>query len=122
MHTEVGGIKFIPEVQRDNIEVVIDKYLKYYRRKFPNSVIPKQHFLEDHICPWISKWGFGMAMHGEQGGESIHREFNRISRCMYHIADPSKRLYCVMKEHHTLLQPELRKLIAKPRKRKHDKK
>ena len=58
-------------------------------------------------------------MHGEQGGESIHREFNRISRCMYHIADPSKKLYCVMKEHHTLVRPELRKFLTTPRKRKH---
>ena len=119
VHTEVAGMNFIPEVQRDNIEVAIDKYLKFYRRKFPYSVIPKQHFLEDHISPWIRRWGFGMAMHGEHGGESIHREFNRISRCMYHIADPSKKLYCVMKEHHTLVRPELRKFLTTPRKRKH---
>ena len=66
IHTEVAGMKFIPEVQRDSIEVAIDKYLKFYWRKFPDSMIPKQYFIETHISPWIRKWGFGMAMLGNR--------------------------------------------------------
>ena len=94
VHTEVAGMNFIVEVQRDSIKVAIDKYLKFCRRKFPDSVIPKQYFLEDYISPWIRKWGFGMAMHGGQGGESIHRKFNRISRYVPYCSPQQKAVLC----------------------------
>ena len=73
------------EVDDDAIEIVqqnIEKYLAYYRKHFPKSIFPKQHFLEDHIVPWMKTWQFGLSLHGEQGGEAIHCEINRIQRNM----------------------------------------
>ena len=32
--------------------------------------------LEDHVTDFVRKWGLGLGVYGEQGGESIHAEFN----------------------------------------------
>ena len=107
------------EVDDDAIEIVqqnIEKYLAYYRKHFPNSIFPKQNFLED--VPWMKRWQFGLSLHGEQGREAIHHEINRIQRNMYHVADPSKKFLCTIQEHHVLTNPELQGEIVQPKKRK----
>ena len=82
MHSQIShGYAILPE----DIEVTtvsIQKYLDYFRKLFPDQSIPKQHFLEDHVVQWISQWNFVMVLHGEQGGESLHKEFNRLGRVM----------------------------------------
>ena len=60
----------------------IDEYLAYYRGILPGvRIIIKQHLLEDHAVPWMRKWGFGLGIRGEQGGESIHAQFDEIMHC-----------------------------------------
>ena len=59
------------------------------------------------VLEWMEKWRFGMAMHGEQKGESIHREFNIIERNMCHVPNLSQKLLFIMREHHTLTHPEI---------------
>ena len=60
-----------------------------FRKHFPNIVTLKMHFLEEHVPKWIEMHGFGMALHGEQGGESIHREFNKLENTMSHVKNCS---------------------------------
>lgn len=35
--------------------------------------------LEDHIVPFIKRWHFGLGLLNEQGGETIHKEVNRLA-------------------------------------------
>ena len=62
----------------------IDSYLTYYRNLFDNErvmkLLPKMHFLEDHLLEWIKRYKVGMGLHGEQGGESLHATFNNLNR------------------------------------------
>ena len=52
-------------------------YMTFYRARFPEvRIIPKQHILEAHCVRWIRRWGFGLALHGEQGGE-VNSEQNK---------------------------------------------
>ena len=83
---------------------------------------PKMHMLEDHVIDFISKWKVGFGIYGEQGGEALHSEFNRLNRYYCAMKPNWKRLKCIMKEHYRLIHPEARtlnpKLKPKPRKRK----
>ena len=74
--------------------------MTFYRRTFPEStVLPKMHFLEDHVVPWLKKWKIGFGLMGEQGAESIHTYFNSLGRTYQSIPDPVKRLEHTMQEH-----------------------
>ena len=110
VHVKIGHINHIS----DDVEV-IQNYLTWFRKNFPLSTIPKMHFLEDHASQWIIKWGFGLALHGEQGGEGIHREFNRLERNMAHVQKDENKLLYMMKEHHTLVHPAIQTGIIQPR-------
>ena len=66
----------IPNEEHSVIEQEIKKYMAFYRKCFQGCVFPKLHFLEDHVLNWIKTW-FWFALHGEQVGESVHRDFNR---------------------------------------------
>ena len=116
IHYQVGHMDKVTSDVLLNIKNSIAKYLEYYRQCFPNLLIPKHHFLEDHVIDWIEKWYFGMGFHGEQGGESIHREFNRIQRNMCHVTNHTKKLLFIMREHHTLTNPAIQSPIVKPKK------
>ncbi len=79
----------------------ITKFLAFYRSNFSHSRIsPKLHLLEDHVVPWIRRWGVGVGFHGEQGAESIHRVFNSLKRTYASIRKPTDRLKSIMREHY----------------------
>ena len=64
-HGRPIGEDYLPEIEES-----ISEYIKFFRNKFAEvSITPKQHILEEHCVDWIARWGFGMAFHGEQGGE-----------------------------------------------------
>ena len=70
----------IPSTEADEIERCVKLYMSFFRQQFPQvRVTPKQHLLESHCVPWIRKWSFGMALHGEQGGEETHATVNILS-------------------------------------------
>ena len=46
-----------------------------------------------------------MALHGEPGGKSLHREFNRLGRVMQGLQNETEKLLFTMKEHHTSTGP-----------------
>lgn len=61
-------------------EVDIDKFLSLYRDSFPHATItPKLHMLEDHVIPFLTKWGVGLGFLGEHGAESIHAACDETS-------------------------------------------
>ncbi|XP_064639457.1 uncharacterized protein LOC135495001 [Lineus longissimus] len=109
VHEKVGHAKPVPEDEIQMIEVCIQKYLNFYRRRLKGRIFPKLHFLEDHVVAWIKLWGFGMGLMGEQGGESIHAEINRIQRINCAVSNKLQKYASILKEHHTHNHPELKK-------------
>ena len=80
--------------------------MSYYRQTFPNaSVLPKMHFLEEHVVPWLKKWRIGFGFMGEQGAESIHAYFNGLGTRYKSVPDPVKRMECMMREHFLHIAP-----------------
>ncbi len=111
-----GG--YIPTVEFDEIHVKIHSYMSFYRTHFPGKVTPKLHMLENHVLPWLRRWGVGMAMHGEQGGESVHAQFNTLTATHSGIRNDLTRLMSVMKEHHTRCSPQIQDHVIPIKKRK----
>ena len=63
------------------------------------NITPKLHLLEDHVVPQMRAFGVGLALHGEQGGESIHHEWNEQESKLRGTTDELERLKQVMKSH-----------------------
>ena len=110
--------KAIPESEDEDIENKINNYLSLFRKHYPDKVLPKHHFLEDHVIPWIKRWGFGMAFYREQGEEALHAEFNVLKRRAHGVQNPVKQLVSIMKEHHTKTSPRLHAHDIPAKKRK----
>ena len=95
--------------------------MAYYRETFPHStVLPKMHILEDHVVPFMRRWGVGCGFLGEQGAESIHAYFNALERTYASIPDRLQRLKQKMVEHYLHTAPtnvDARPTIPKRRKR-----
>ena len=79
--------------------------MAFYRASFPGKVLPKHHFLEKHVVPWIKDWQFGLGLLGEQGGEYIHATFNRLGTIFKGVRNRELRLLSMMREHHTNIAP-----------------
>ena len=75
-------------------------------------MLPKMHFLEDHMIPWLKRWHIGFGMMGEQGAESIHSYFNSLGRTYQCIPNRVERLRQMLKEHHLHVAPA--NVSAKP--------
>ena len=81
---------------------------------FPTAtVLPKMHFLESHVVPWLRKWKVGFGLMGEQGAESIHKYFNTLGRTYRGIPDRVKMLEHTMREHLLHIAPA--NIEAKPK-------
>ena len=55
--------------------------------------------LEEHIVPWVKRWGFGLGFHGEQGGEAIRARINSIRTNMRGFSDDLSILKSVIETH-----------------------
>ena len=81
----------------------------------------KLHMLEEHVAGFIKKWGNGKMVlafiYNEQGGESIHSEFNNI-HMFYRMKPNTRRLKCMMNEHHMRVHPMVKVLEPKIKARK----
>ena len=74
--------------------------MAYYRAHFSSATVtPKLHMLEEHVQPWVERWGVGFGILSEQGAESIHAYFNSLKRTYSGIPDSLKRLKQMMVEH-----------------------
>ena len=97
----------------------IDQFMAFYREVFPEaSVIPKMHILEEHMVPFIKKWGVGCGFLGEQGAESVHKYFNLLERTYASVPDRLARLRQKMVEHHLHSAPTLVEACPKAAKRR----
>ncbi|XP_067667443.1 uncharacterized protein [Haliotis asinina] len=112
-HDKPIGREEIPTIQKK-----IKEYMSFYRRKFPSSsVTPKMHFLEDHVCDWINTWGFGLGLHGEQGGEQVHATINLLKRRVWGVKSDKMKYEIMLKEHHMQISPCVQSVLPVPTKR-----
>ena len=84
-----------------------DDFTRYYCTECPNGTIPsKLHMLEDHATDFVEKYKTGFGIYGEEGGESIHNEFNqlRITYCWMQFT--SRRLKSMLREHYRRIYSE----------------
>ena len=89
-------------------ETSIKDFMKFWRTHWPNeSVPPKMHMLEDHILDFIRQWNVGIGFYGEQGGESIHAEFNNLSRIYKAVKPATKRLKSMLEAHYVKAHPKV---------------
>ncbi|GFN79524.1 amine oxidase [Plakobranchus ocellatus] len=89
------------------IQTCINKYMTFYRKNFKHNVTPKQHILEKHCIPWMKKYGFGMAFHGEQGGELIHASVAKLERRAAAIRNKETHLKTILKSQHMQTSTQL---------------
>lgn len=79
---------------------------------------PKMHMFEEHVIPWLKKYGVGFGLLGEQGVESIHALFNSLGRTYKSIPEEVARLRQLMKEHLLHIAPENISAIPEIKRRK----
>ena len=80
LHINLSHGKPISENEIPLIENSINQYMTIYRENFQGKVLPKHNILEKHCIPWVMRYGFGLALHGEQGGELIHSSVAKLER------------------------------------------
>ena len=68
------------------------------RRRLGN-VTPKLHLLEDHIVLCIRRFGVGLGLLGEQGGEGLHHEMNIVLGKLMNIPNDLDRLKKAVENH-----------------------
>eukprot|EP00731_Ephydatia_muelleri_P014578 Em0008g298a len=71
----------VSDEEIEQLEDSIGAFMAFYRKNFAtHSVLPKMHFLEVHVVPYLKQWHMGFEFLGEQGVESIHHYFNDLER------------------------------------------
>ena len=81
--------------------------MEYYRTEWPNgSIPPKLHMLEDHATDFVERWKTGFGTYGEQGGASIHNEFNHLKLTYCRMQPASRLLESMLQEHYRRVHPE----------------
>ena len=120
VHTLVSHTRKIDQSTLDTIRKAIASYISLYRRHSHNTITPKLHMLERHCLPFIERWGFGLGLLGEQGGEMMHANVAKIERRMIGMKDKSANLRAVVRAHRLQNTPSLKSMVAPPiKKRKH---
>lgn len=74
--------------------------------------------LEDHVVDFIKKWKIGLGMYGEQGGESIHAEFNQLRKMYVSVPSRKDQLCYMLQQHHMKVRPVAQSMVPKIIKRK----
>ena len=118
LHERVSHTQPVSNEEIQEADSCIKKYVSKFRQYNPDHFTPKPHMLEHHIIPWMKRYGFGMALFGEQGGESCHRQLKFYMNRMMFIPNNVKRLTAVMREHIVSTHPQTNLHIPRPKKRK----
>jgi hypothetical protein len=75
------GSSFFRYIERSmqSAEMDIKAFIQHCRNTYLQATVtPKLHPLEDHMAPWIRKWGgVGFGVMGDQGAESIHAGYKK---------------------------------------------
>ena len=81
--------------------------MEYCCTVWPNgSIPPKLQMLEDHATHFVEKWKTGFGIYGEQGGESIHNEFNQLKTTYCRMQPGSRCLESILQEHYRRIHRE----------------
>ncbi|XP_038049523.1 uncharacterized protein LOC119723080 isoform X2 [Patiria miniata] len=105
-HRMYNSASLLDDSAIDALDQAIKDYMNFFRGEFPSeSIPPKMHLLEDHVMPWIRRWGFGLGFHGEQGGESVHSHFNCLRRDVRGISAEVDILKSVVKSQWIMTSP-----------------
>ncbi|KAL5515787.1 hypothetical protein EMCRGX_G001007 [Ephydatia muelleri] len=109
---------FIDETQAHALEEAVGEFMTFFRESFPQATVPiKMHLLEDHAVPWAKSFHVGFGLLGEQGAESIHAKFTRLSLSYTAITDKVQHLLCIVKEHLISISPQVVAAIPPPKKK-----
>ena len=67
--------------------------------------------LEDHVVDFICEWKVGLGFYGEQGGESINSEFNRLHRANS-VLHNIRRVKSMLQQHYLKSYPKIQQLVG----------
>ena len=81
-------------------------------------VTPKLHLLECHLPDALARFRVGLGLLAEQGGESIHAEFNDLRKRHGGVVNDVDKLRTVLKAHLSSTLPQHAKLVPQRAKRK----
>ena len=91
----------------------------FFRENWPDvKITPKLHIVEKHVVDFIAKWGAALGYYGEQGAGSLHNEFNKLNRTYCSVKPNTKPLEYILKEHHRRVNPEVKAIQPKTKRRK----
>ena len=92
----------------------IEEFANFFRTTFPDATFPpKMHMLEEHVTPFMRKWRFPLGFFGEQGGESIHKEFVLLASTFSHVKPATSRLKKMLEEHNLVVHLKNREIPEK---------
>ena len=74
--------------------------------------------LEDHLVPFVRKWQTASGIYGEQGIESLHKEFNAAYRFHNALKPQEKRLEKILHNHVVERNSVFQALAVSAKKRK----
>eukprot|EP00731_Ephydatia_muelleri_P018439 Em0011g479a len=78
----------------------IQEFMAFFQDTFPTATVPiKMHLMEDHAVQWAAAYHVGYGLLGEQGAESIHAKFTRLSLAFVSIKDRVKQLQLTFAKH-----------------------
>lgn len=99
----------------------IKDLMAYIRSTFPKtSITPKLHMLEEHVVDFVKKWKMGLGLYGEQGGESIHPEFNSLKATYASVRPHQARVKVMLEQHHLKVMPASKQLVPPIKRKKKD--
>ena len=115
--------KMVDVEKCNEMEGDIIYFMAYLRLEFPQiRISPKLHMLEDHVIPFLQKWGAPCGFYGEQGGESIHKTINSMKHNYSNVRNNVERLTYVMHNHLAATNPNAgaKRVTKKKRKLQRD--
>ena len=100
----------------EQLREYIKELVVYYLSKFPKfNFTPKFHLLFKHVLTFTHKRCLGLGVMGEQEGEQLHAQFNKLHRRLIRVKNTKgvppelALLRAVMEEHLIQVYPSNRK-------------
>ena len=99
-HANISHTRPVTEDDINTLDRDIAHYMSFYRTEFHRvRITPKQHLLEHHCVPFMRQHGFGLGLHGEQGGEEVHAVVNCLKRRAWGMKSEEEKMSVIMTEH-----------------------
>lgn len=87
----------------DDLDGKVQAFMATARREVVErsrgNITPKLHLLERHVVSSMRRFSVGLGLLGEQGGESIHAEFNSLKNTFSSVVRETDRMKMVVKQH-----------------------